>query len=555
MEKVKSRWRKSYLEDTKEENGVFMINSENKDTSNNSKCDFTSSDENNVSRHNHNSVHTQNNHTNNHHNHHHHNNHANSNSNSANSNDHNHHHNKHHHHHHHRHSRPEFENITENIYLDSKNDKSRRKRENRMVCECTLSKENKANGMMGCAEDCLNRMLMIECSSRCNLGERCLNKRFQNKQYAKVEVFKTRKKGHGLRATEDLPPQTFIMEYVGEVVGAKEFKSRVKKYNKMKIKHHYFMALGSDEVIDATMKGNLTRFINHSCEPNCETQKWTISGELRIGFFTLKTVQQGEEITFDYQFQRYGKKAQKCYCEAPACRGYIGGNDSNKIDMNGDSPSKDESNLQPGFKIPKLTKSQRKEIEKKLDEEMIEEDIGKIERERTNLLSSSTSYAILATKPAQLNQNQQQSQYQHQQNQHQLQPPPPPPLSSFKLNPLAVKRRFDSPQSTNNIDLTPARKMSKEEHRQQFEMQIRFKDYYDSIEKLYGSAAVEQIKISHDDYYTKRNEPPSVEAIMTYPCPGTYYKTPSGEIWFATVTLDRQTQRPQSVMLCAVKPE
>ena len=63
------------------------------------------------------------------------------------------------------------------------------------------------------------------------------------------------------------------MEYVGEVLDYREFKSRTKQYSKDKNKHFYFMALNADEVIDATNKGNISRFINHSCDPNCETQK------------------------------------------------------------------------------------------------------------------------------------------------------------------------------------------------------------------------------------------------------------------------------------------
>ncbi|XP_008486199.2 probable histone-lysine N-methyltransferase CG1716 [Diaphorina citri] len=66
------------------------------------------------------------------------------------------------------------------------------------------------------------------------------------------------------------------------------------------------MSLRPDAIIDATMKGNISRFINHSCDPNSETQKWTVDGELRIGFFSRKNIKQGEELTFDYQYQRYG---------------------------------------------------------------------------------------------------------------------------------------------------------------------------------------------------------------------------------------------------------
>lgn len=270
-----------------------------------------------------------------------------SNHNNINSNNNNNKNNRHHHHSSKHSTPPTFEPLTENLYLDKrKNEHSRNRKDARyMVCDCILTKEERARGVMGCLDDCLNRMLMIECGLKCTLGEHCLNKRFQKLQYAKVEVFKTRKKGWGLQAASDIPAGSFIMEYVGEVVRSKEFRSRVKSYNKQKIKHHYFMALRSDEIIDATVKGNITRFINHSCEPNCETQKWTVNGDLRIGFFTIRDLRAGEEVTFDYQFQRYGRKAQKCYCEAPSCRGYIGGNEQT-LSLNGNSLSHTENKAQ-----------------------------------------------------------------------------------------------------------------------------------------------------------------------------------------------------------------
>ena len=66
------------------------------------------------------------------------------------------------------------------------------------------------------------------------------------------------------------------MEYVGEVVDPKDFRRRAKEYYKDKNRHYYFMALKSDQIIDATMKGNISRFINHSCDPNAETQKVSV---------------------------------------------------------------------------------------------------------------------------------------------------------------------------------------------------------------------------------------------------------------------------------------
>ncbi|XP_052124705.1 histone-lysine N-methyltransferase SETD2 isoform X2 [Frankliniella occidentalis] len=225
----------------------------------------------------------------------------------------------------------DFQILTENLYLT---ERIKSKDAKRMACDCSLSKDEIGRGEMGCGEDCLNRLLMIECGSRCPVKNMCSNKRFQSAEYAKCEIFKTEKKGLGLRTTEDLSGGTFIMEYVGEVLDPKEFRKRAKEYSKDQNKHYYFMALKSDAIIDATMKGNHSRFINHSCEPNAETQKWTVNGELRIGFFTTKPISAGEEITFDYQFQRYGKDAQRCYCESSVCRGWIGGDPDSEKSQN-----------------------------------------------------------------------------------------------------------------------------------------------------------------------------------------------------------------------------
>lgn len=63
------------------------------------------------------------------------------------------------------------------------------------------------------------------------------------------------------------------MEYIGEVFDQREFRRRRKDYGKDGTAHFYFMALKADQFIDATRKGNISRFVNHSCEPNAETQK------------------------------------------------------------------------------------------------------------------------------------------------------------------------------------------------------------------------------------------------------------------------------------------
>ncbi|XP_075403353.1 histone-lysine N-methyltransferase SETD2 isoform X2 [Tenrec ecaudatus] len=237
-----------------------------------------------------------------------------------------------------------FDLIEENVYLTERKKNKSHRDIKRMQCECApLSKDERAQGEIACGEDCLNRLLMIECSSRCPNGDYCSNRRFQRKQHADVEVILTEKKGWGLKAARDLPSNTFVLEYCGEVLDHKEFKARVKEYARNKNIHYYFMALKNDEIIDATQKGNCSRFMNHSCEPNCETQKWTVNGQLRVGFFTTKLVPSGSELTFDYQFQRYGKEAQKCFCGSANCRGYLGGENRVSIRAAGGKMKKERS--------------------------------------------------------------------------------------------------------------------------------------------------------------------------------------------------------------------
>ena len=66
---------------------------------------------------------------------------------------------------------------------------------------------------------------------------------------------------------------TFLIEYVGEIIDLREFKKRSEKYSDQNNEHFYFMSLKNDLFIDATRKGNISRYFNHSCDPNCETQK------------------------------------------------------------------------------------------------------------------------------------------------------------------------------------------------------------------------------------------------------------------------------------------
>lgn len=130
--------------------------------------------------------------------------------------------------------------------------------------------------------------------------------RFQNKEYAPIEIVKTEKKGFGVRATQDLTSDTFIYEYVGEVIGPAPFARKMKDYAQEGIKHFYFMALDKEVFIDATKKGGKGRFLNHSCNPNCQVAKWTVGKKMRMGIFSKREISKNEELTFNYNVDRYG---------------------------------------------------------------------------------------------------------------------------------------------------------------------------------------------------------------------------------------------------------
>jgi hypothetical protein len=73
-----------------------------------------------------------------------------------------------------------------------------------------------------------------------------------------------------------------------------------------------------------SLQANQARFANHSCDPNCATQKWNVAGELRVGIFATKDIPAGEEITFDYQLDTLGNADKKpCHCGAQNCSGFV----------------------------------------------------------------------------------------------------------------------------------------------------------------------------------------------------------------------------------------
>ncbi|THH13484.1 hypothetical protein EW146_g6736 [Bondarzewia mesenterica] len=222
----------------------------------------------------------------------------------------------------------------------------------------------------GDGSDCINRLTQVEClPDDCRCRASCQNQRFQQCEYAPIDIVQTEKKGFGLRAAEDLKKDSFIYEYVGDVISHPSFVKRMREYAEEGIRHFYFMMLQKDEYIDATKRGGIGRFANHSCNPNCYVAKWTVGDHVRMGIFANRLIKENEELTFNYNVDRYGHDAQPCYCGEVKCVGFIGGKtqtdlaamDDLYLDALGISDEVDRLGL----------KGSKKKKSKKLDEDFV----------------------------------------------------------------------------------------------------------------------------------------------------------------------------------------
>lgn len=130
--------------------------------------------------------------------------------------------------------------------------------------------------------------------------------------------------GLGAFATRPIPAGTRLIEYAGARITPREADERYP--DRPGEPHHTeLFAIDDDIVIDAAVDGNDARFINHSCDPNCDA----IVEDGRIWIETIRDVQAGEELAYDYAFtlpERHtpaAKRRYPCHCGSAGCRGTI----------------------------------------------------------------------------------------------------------------------------------------------------------------------------------------------------------------------------------------
>lgn len=130
--------------------------------------------------------------------------------------------------------------------------------------------------------------------------------------------------GKGAFAARRIPKGTRIIEYVGERITPDEADRRYDD-DAMTVHHTFLFTVDEDTIVDAAVGGNAARFINHSCAPNTEA----VIEDGRIWIEALRDIPAGEELVYDYAYERSGRFKKewwglyRCECGAPRCRGII----------------------------------------------------------------------------------------------------------------------------------------------------------------------------------------------------------------------------------------
>jgi uncharacterized protein len=129
--------------------------------------------------------------------------------------------------------------------------------------------------------------------------------------------------GRGVFATQKIRKGTFIIEYKGQRVSWDEVARRPDS-DPDDPAHTFLFELDNGRVIDANVRGNAARWINHSCDPNCEPCEYEGG---RIFIEAKRQIRPGEELCYDYRLNAHGRLSRRermqyvCRCGAPTCRG------------------------------------------------------------------------------------------------------------------------------------------------------------------------------------------------------------------------------------------
>lgn len=141
-------------------------------------------------------------------------------------------------------------------------------------------------------------------------------------QKRRIQMRRSAVHGKGVYALTQFEPEQRIIEYTGEVISWPEALRR-HPHDPEDPNHTFYFHVDDETVIDGGVGGNLARWINHGCDPNCDTEV----DEGRVFVKALRAIEAGEELFYDYHLvidQRHTpslKREFACRCGAETCRG------------------------------------------------------------------------------------------------------------------------------------------------------------------------------------------------------------------------------------------
>ena len=131
--------------------------------------------------------------------------------------------------------------------------------------------------------------------------------------------------GTGVFAKRPIPKGTRVIEYAGRRIAKAELLEQAARGER---RTTYVLNLDADTAIDGAEQGNDARFVNHSCEPNCELYVFDATPYI----YAMEDIPAEAELTFDYQLQSatsrrisraLGRELFPCHCGTPSCRGSL----------------------------------------------------------------------------------------------------------------------------------------------------------------------------------------------------------------------------------------
>jgi len=205
-------------------------------------------------------------------------------------------------------------------------------------CKCETTNEN--NEIICDEEICScinNHEQKYECNINCECSENCNNRIVQRGLNKKLLInYISKTKGFGVFALQEIKKDEFICEYVGEIIDKATAFERIER-NKIRRKNNYVLQLREiyknlvvNTFIDAEEKGNVSRFINHSCDPNLYFDIIRINHFIpQVAFYAKRDINIGEEIHFSYidnednSWNDNIKSRKICECNSNNCRRFL----------------------------------------------------------------------------------------------------------------------------------------------------------------------------------------------------------------------------------------